>query len=408
MIDFLLAWRNIWRNPRRTAVILVAVIIGVWSMISLAALMRGVIGGMVKNNIDTLTGHIQIHERNYPDDPIVDYRIQQPDTVIQNFKKHLPEGSIWTQRIRLNAVAANARHSTGIIMVGIEPEKEANISFIGTSVKPGRFLNPDDTSGIIIGKALADQLETRIGKKLILMSLDSTGEIASRAFRIVGIFQAEMEATEKSYVFINISTAQKMLKLDNSISEISIKLPEYEMSTATAAQLQLLFQESELKVRSWQEILPLITSLLKLYDLFIFIWFLVTFIAMAFGIVNTTLMSVFERMREFGLLKALGMKPGRIIKSILTESSLILLLGMVIGTFLGLLTNWALSFEGIDLSALAEGVEYAGMARIIYPVVMVKDIINANLVVLCLGLLVSLYPAVKAARFTPVEALTHV
>jgi ABC-type antimicrobial peptide transport system permease subunit len=147
--------------------------------------------------------------------------------------------------------------------------------------------------------------------------------------------------------------------------------------------------------------------MLNLYDTFILIWFLVIFVAMGFGIVNTTLMSVFERMREFGLLKALGMRPGRIIRGILTESALILLLGIVIGNILGLLTNWGLSFGGIDLSRLAQGVEYAGMARIIYPIVLVKDILAANLVVLLLGVIVSLYPAVKAARFTPVEALTH-
>jgi putative ABC transport system permease protein len=119
------------------------------------------------------------------------------------------------------------------------------------------------------------------------------------------------------------------------------------------------------------------------------------------------LMAVFERMREFGLLKALGMRPLRIVKGILTESFLLLICGMVVGNLLGLLSCWILSFKGIDLSALAQGVEYAGMARVIFPVLWGKDIVSANLVVLGLGLLVSLYPAVKAARFTPVEAMRH-
>ena len=129
---------------------------------------------------------------------------------------------------------------------------------------------------------------------------------------------------------------------------------------------------------------------------------------MGFGIVNTTLMAVFERMREFGLLKALGMKPFWIIREVLTEAFLILLLGMAVGNILGFVSVLALSESGIDLSALAAGTEFAGMSRMLYPVIYAKDAITANLVVFVMGLLVCLYPAIKAARFTPVEALSQV
>jgi ABC-type antimicrobial peptide transport system permease subunit len=128
---------------------------------------------------------------------------------------------------------------------------------------------------------------------------------------------------------------------------------------------------------------------------------------MGFGIVNTTLMAVFERMREFGLLKALGLRPLRIVRSIMTESACILFIGMCCGTAAGIVSCWALSFSGIDLSALAEGTEYFGIQRVIYPLLLGEDIVSANTVVLVLGLMISLYPAVKAARFTAVEAMTH-
>jgi ABC-type lipoprotein release transport system permease subunit len=327
--------------------------------------------------------------------------------VISTIVKHLPKQSLWAPRVRVNAVTNNARNSAGVSLVGISPNKEASISFIGTSVTQGRYLLESDTSAIIIGRALANQFETRIGKKLILMSQDTTGEIASRAFRIVGLFQSEMEATEKRYAFVPLKTAQKMLKMNAAISEVAVLLPDAKLGEKTARQLQQHLISNQLTVRSWQQILPLVTAVLKLYDTFIFIWFLVIFVAMGFGIINTTLMSVFERMREFGLLKALGMRPVRIIKSILMESAMILLLGITIGNILGILCMWLLSFGGIDLSALAQGVEYAGMARIIFPVMLVEDIMGANFVVLILGLGVSLYPAIKAARFTPVEALAH-
>ncbi len=406
-MDLLMAWRNIWRNPRRTLVILTAVVIGVWSMIFMGALMRGTIAGMVKNNIDTLTGHIQIHHRSYPDDPVVDYRIARPQALDEALLRHLPAQSRWSRRVRVNAVANNARHSTGVTLVGIDPSKEAPVSFIGTSVTRGSYLQDDDRSGILVGSALMEQFETRIGRKLILMSQDTKGEIASRAFRIKGVFQAEMETTEKQFVFVNRAAAQKMLKMDESISEVAVVLPDYETADQVAQNLGSKLAAEDLQVRSWRQILSMITAMLKLYDTFIFIWFLVVFVAMGFGIVNTTLMAVFERMREFGLLKALGMHPARIIKGILTESGLILVCGMLCGNLLGLLTCRLLAFKGIDLSALAEGVAYAGMSRIIYPQILIKDIVSANGVVLILGLLVSLYPAIKAARFTPVEAMAH-
>jgi ABC-type antimicrobial peptide transport system permease subunit len=161
------------------------------------------------------------------------------------------------------------------------------------------------------------------------------------------------------------------------------------------------------EVHTWRELLPMSTAILEMYDWFIFLWFLVIFIAMGFGIVNTTLMAVFERIREFGLFKALGMKPWWIVREVLTESFYLLILGMCIGNGLGLLTVFALSGSGIDLSALAAGLEYVGMSRVIYPAIQIKDILTANVVVFVLGLLVSAYPAIKAARFTPVEALAY-
>jgi len=402
-----IAWRNIWRNPRRTGVILIAVIIGVWSMIFMGALMRGILAGMIHNGINTLTGHIQIHQTSYPNDPSIEHRIADPAGVEDILARRLPEGSQWTQRVRVNAVVNNARHNKGATMVGIDPEKEARMSFIGTAVTQGRYLKPGEANAVLVGRALAEQFETGLGRKLIVMSQDAEGRIASRAFRIRGIFQAEMEATEKSYIFVNLQAAQKMLKMGQAVSEIAILLPDPNQAGEAVGMLKKELAGRDLAVRSWMEALPLLQAYLKMYDSFILIWFVVVFVAMGFGILNTTLMAVFERMREFGLLKALGMRPSRIVTGILTEALFILAMGLVVGNLLGLASCWALSFHGIDLSALAKGVEYAGMSRLIFPVIWVKDVVSANLVVLLLGLLVCLYPAVKAARFTPVEAMVH-
>ena len=402
-----LAWRNIWRNPRRTTVILAAVIIGVWSMIFLGALMRGIAVGMVKNGIATLTGHIQIHHKGYRDDPAIENSITNRQVVKKALSQSLPPLAQRTRRVRVNAIANNARHSSGVTMVGIDPRAEAKVSFIGSAISRGRYLAQDDSNGILVGKALLEKFETKIGRKLVLMSQDKKQEIASRAFRIVGVFRAEMESTEKQFVFVTRSAAQKMLKLGNGISEIAILLPHGYENLDVYEKLKAALPSDQFEIHSWRELLPFQTAYLRILDGFMWFWFLVVFVAMGFGIVNTTLMAVFERMREFGLMKALGMKPWWILREVLVESFLLLICGLIVGNCLGFLSIYALSGSGIDLSALAAGAEYAGMSRIIYPAIAIKDVLAANLTVLLLGLLVSLYPAIKASRFTPVQALAH-
>jgi ABC-type lipoprotein release transport system permease subunit len=406
-MDVRIAWRNIWRNPRRTAVILTAVVIGVWSMVFLGALMRGNLEGMIRNGIDTLTGHVQIHKSGYTDDPSIAHSIDDPSAITKLLEEQLPPGSRWSARVRVNAVASNARHNGGVTLVGIDPVDEARISFIGSAVGRGRYLEGEDPHAILVGAALAEQFETGLGKKLILMSQPRDGGVASRAFRIRGIFRAEMESTEKNFVFVTRQAAREMLGMGSAVSEIAVLLPGNEMARTAAKVLESRFSGRDLAVRTWQDALPLLRAYLDMYDTFILIWFLVVFVAMGFGILNTTLMAVFERMREFGLLKALGMRPGRIVKGILTEAFFILAFGLAIGNLLGLASCWALSFHGLDLSGLAQGVEYAGMPRVIYPVPAWQDLAGANLTVLLLGLLVCLYPALKAARFTPVAAMAH-
>ena len=404
---FQLAWRNIWRNTRRTVIILTAVVIGVWSMVMLGSLMRGIAVGMIHNGISTLTGHIQIHHRGYRNDPAIENSISDPSIVKKALSEILPTDAAWTARVRVNAVASNARHSNGVTLVGIDPSAEAKVSFIGTAITQGRYLKEDDRNGIVIGEALMKKFDAKLGRKLVLMSQDTRGEIGSRSFRIQGIFKAEMEATEQQFVFVTKTASRKLLRLGEAISEISILLPGKPDHPEVIDLLKATLPADQFEVSSWRELLPFQTAYLNILDGFMWIWYLVVFVAMGFGIVNTMLMAVFERMREFGLLKALGMKPWWILRQVLTESALLLIIGMIIGNILAIVCIFILAPSGIDLSALAAGAEYAGMTRVIYPATAIRDILTSNLIVFFLGLLVSAYPAIKAARFTPVEALTH-
>ena len=286
-----LAWRNIWRNPRRTCVILAAVGIGVWSNLSLGALSRGMVNDMLRHGIATLTGHIQVHAAGYRDDPAIEHRLKSPSTVEEVLNRVLPEGARWASRVRVTAVAANARHSNGVILVGIDPAAEAKISFIGQSVHEGRYLLKDDPNAIVVGRALTDKLETRLGHRLVLMSQSIDGQIASASFRIVGVYRAEMQATEEQYVFVTKPAAQRMLGLGDDVSEYAILLPDAEGVTATARRLSTGLPPGG-EVQTWRELLPLLDAYVSIFDGFMLMWYVVVFIAMAFGLVNTTLMAV--------------------------------------------------------------------------------------------------------------------
>jgi ABC-type lipoprotein release transport system permease subunit len=404
-MDAALAWRNIWRNPRRTLILLTAVGIGVWSMIVLTAFMRGMVADLIENGIATLTGDVKIYANGYRSDPALENRIREPEALLSGLREILPPGAKIAARLRVPAVCQNARHSAGVSLVGIDPEMEAGVSFIGGGVSAGRMLHPTDSGGILVGRALLDEFETRVGNKLIVTSENDKNEIASRAFRIRGVYRAKLEQTEKRFVFVSRKAAQEMLGIGDGISEISVVLKDHERAEAVAAAVADALAPDLYSVEPWQELRPMLKAYIGVFDGFIVLWYLVVFAAMAFGIINTTLMAVFERMREFGLLKALGMRPLRILRSVLTESGLILGIGVSLGSGLALLFVLVLGRFGLDLSAFAAGFEYAGMSSVIRPAIALGDVVFANMVVIGLGLLVSAYPAVRAARIPPVEAM---
>lgn len=405
-----LAWRNIWRNPRRTLVVLAAIVIGIWSMIVLGALMRGMETGMVANGIRTLTGNIKIQHRDFRQDPVIDNSIRSIHLIEKAISPILPEAAAWSPRIRLAAVAANARHTKGVTLVGIDPEKEKRVSFIGEAVVRGRYLTSQDANRILIGRALADDMQTRVGKKIIITTRDADGQLASKAFRITGIFQSEMQATEKTFVFVPLPVMDAFLKMDGRLSEVSVTLPDPLTGTPAESDLALAIADGLLhlpvSVDTWDSLLPMLRAYLELSNQFILIWFLVTFVAMGFGIVNTTLMAVFERIREFGLLKALGVRPMGILSGVLCETAILLVIGLIAGNLFGTATTLLLR-DGINLSRFASGTEMWGLSRMIFPDVQAGDVVMANLVVFVLGVTVSLYPAIKACRITPIEALAH-
>ena len=399
----LLAWRNLWRHPGRTGAILFALALGVWSMVGIAGLTRGMLEQQLERAIANLTGHAQIHAPGYRDDPVVAHSMPAPGPELRAALNG-PGVAAWAARVRVPAVIASERESAAVTLVGVDPARERGLSFIADAVAEGRYLEAPDDAGLLIGRELAQRLETRLGWRVVLMTQGADDELAERGFRVVGIFETEPEAMETGYVFTGRAVAQDMLGLGSAISEIALVAPARDRVEPLLGRLRAA--APGLEVQPWTEIEPLLVLTEEVSNVILVIWYVIVFAAMSFGLVNTLLMAVFERTREFGLFQALGMRPGQIMGQVLGESLILLAIGLALGNAAAALTLAWLD-DGLDLSAFAEGFEMVGYSPVLYPAVEAGDVLAANVLVFALGLAASLYPAWRAARHVPVRALAR-
>jgi ABC-type lipoprotein release transport system permease subunit len=400
-----LAWRNLWRNHRRTLIMLAAVIVGAWAMIFMTALMRGMVDDMVKDGIKTLPGHVQVHHPAYQADPSVANSIAEPSGELL-VALGQPEVVAWASRIKVPAVVSSERNTRGVVLVGIDPERERDLSFVAGDMADGRFLESPEDEGLVVGRKLLERLETDAGKRVVVMSQDRENEIADRGFRVVGVYDSRLQAQEEGFVFAGRATVQRLLHMDDQVSEIAVLGTDYRNVDGLRDRVAAAAGPN-VAVEAWPVLEPYLGSMLPMMDGFVFVWIVVVFLALAFGLVNTLVMAVFERVREIGLMLALGMTPGSIRAQIITESTILLALGLLIGNLLAWLTVKPLE-KGIDLSIVGEGMEYFGAAAVLYPAFRWEDVILANVIVLVLGFFASLSPAIRASRYEPVEAITKV
>ncbi len=404
-ITAMLAWRNLWRNHRRTIVMVSAITIAVWAMIFMTALMRGMVNDMIRDGIRALPGHVQVHHPEFRDDPSILNLIPASDSSLTGtFLQAGLEG--WSSRVRVPAIISSERESRGVTLVGIDPLLERTLDAVGNDIAEGRYLEDVSDGGVVIGRKLADRLDTEVGKRVVIMSQDPDNDIADRGYRVVGLFQANLEQQEEAFVFAGKATVQKMLGIEDRVTEVVVVAEDFR-HLEELTDLVVTLAGDDVEVLPWQELDKYLGTMLKVMDGFVLIWLIVIFLALSFGLVNTLVMAVFERVREIGLMLALGMRPSNILSQIIVESGLLLVIGLALGNVLAYASIVPLR-DGIDVSGVAEGMEMFGYASVLYPAQELRDTIMANVVVLVLGFLASLSPAWRASRYDPIEAITKV
>lgn len=396
------AWRNIWRNKGRSNVIISAIALGIFAGVFIWAFYSGMIEQRVQSAILTESSHIQIHHENYLTDPDANYIVQRSDS-ISKLISSLPEVKAVSRRIIVNAMVTSAETGAGIRVVAIDPYEEAEVTNISNKLIEGTYLDGKRTP-IVIGNKLAQKLSAGVRSKLVitLQSMDST--ITQGLFRVSGIYKTSNTQYDESNVFIRRTDLINLLKTDTSAShEIAVLLTSNTLLDQGVSNIKKLVPGKDIK--TWRQLMPEVTLIEENMDTYMYFFMIIILGALIFGIINTMLMAVLERMKELGMLMAVGMNRLKIFKMIVLETAML----SVTGGFIGILAANAVIFllykKGIDLSFFAEGIERLGYESIVYPVPDLSMAIKVGLMVLFTGILAAIYPALKAIRLKPAEAL---
>jgi len=408
-ILFQLGWRNLWRNKRRSLVVISSIAIGIFAMILSMGIMNGMNNQMVENTIKTSLGHIAIHQKGFQDDMKLDYHFTPNRKMIEVIEKdhrilaHAP-------RIKLQGMVRSSESSRGVMIVGIDPEKEKSVSnLVDYTLKDeGRFLERGDENAILISQSTADKLNLLVGDKLVVMFQDKEDEIVGIGLEIVGLFQSPIESFDKYVVFTTISTLKETTGLSENISEITLVLKDKDRVDGVKKTLREKINDGNLEILSWKDMAPNLVSAVRLFDTIMYIFFMIVFITVVFSVANTLIMAIMERFHEIGVMKCIGTRPSWIFNIVLFEALNLGFVGLFAGIIIGVPVNELLGFTGIDLSFYAESMRMFGTGSVIYPSIKPLDIIVATGIVLATTIIAAIYPAIKAARIKPLEALHYV
>jgi ABC-type lipoprotein release transport system permease subunit len=404
----LLAWRNLWRNWRRTAIALAAIVLGLTLLIFFDALIRGSDEAIFGNAVRLYGGNLQVHAPGYRDKaarlPLLP--LANPDAVIQVVRAQ-PAVRAVSARINTAGVISKRDASLGVSIIAIDPAVEAPLSLQAQSISQGRFLSPDDRDAVVIGQGMADRLKVAVGDSVSLLGRRKNEALRQHSMSVVGIYNLGMPEIERSLVFMPLSDAQVLYNLRGESTEAVVFLNAVGGEEQLMAALQQQLPGYE--VDTWQTLRPEITETLKTKLAFTTFAGVVVIGIAAIGILNLMLMAAFERTREMGVLAALGMRGWQIMGLFLLEGALIGLVGALIGCAVGGLLVAVMSQVGIDLSyASGMGEVMALMGSRLYPTLSVGSLISRGALVVVITALASLWPAWQASRTEPALALHHV
>lgn len=397
-----IAWRNIWRNKLRSGVVITSIVLGIWAGLFVIALSAGLNEQRKVSVIENSISHVQYHHPEFLKDRNAKYVIDDIESVEASIQKDSTVLN-YTKRSLVNGMASSARGGNGVVISGIDPEMEARVTTIGEKVVDGAFLSDEGRFPVYIGQALAEKMNVHVRSKIVLTFQDSESEIVAGAFRVAGIYKTVSKKYDEMNVFVRLSDLEKLLHTDNGVNEVAVLLHDFEVIPPFVERQRSSYPE--LKIEPWDEISPELGYADEMMEIFLYLFLGILLAALSFGIVNTMLMAVLERKRELGMLMSVGMNKARIFAMITFETIAIALAGGPLGILMAWLTIVYFQSAGLDLSFYAQGLEEFGIDPIVYPYLEFQYYWSLAIMVIIMAILASIYPARKALKMNPAQAV---
>lgn len=401
-----MAWRGVWRNRRRTAITIAALVISAASFIWMYAFFKGFSVKLVDDTISGGIGHVQVHADGFNKNPTTDKFIADPKH-IENEIANIPELEAYSLRVKFSGIAQTPYNAIGCSVLGIDPALEKEVSIFDECIVEGEwFAEGEDAYGVIIGYKMAENMEAELGDLVAIIAQDIDGDISAEAFELVGIIRTGNPEIDNAQALLPISEAQRIIGYDEQISEIVLVAEGPKAVDPLKAAVLDIVPEEGYEVLTWYEVSRMAYEYYNI-TLGAFVFIMLLFIVLAsFGVMNTVLNSILERVKEFGLLKALGVRPRQIFILILLEGFALSLLGLVLGIAAGWLITFPFTLTGINVSFWSEGMGLMGSLNPTIPMILdFGAYLFAAIIVVTTGLLSAVYPAFKAARIRPVIAM---
>lgn len=397
-----IAWRNVWRNKLRSSMVILSIVLGIWAGLFLMAMTLGLNEQRMSGAVDTYLSHLQIHNPKFKEDNNIKFVIEDKEQVVKALQEE-KQVKAYAERAIVTGMINNAKGSRGVQLLGIDSEEEKQLTTISTLLVDGTYFTKFKKNPAVIGKKLADRLNLKIKSKIVVSFQDMNGELTSELFRVEGIFKTNNSMFDEGTVFVKIKDLDKVASLHGQIHEIAVLGNSIKDTDKLKAYLASKIKKS--KVETWAEISPELGYAQEMMGSFIFIFMGIVLMALAFSIINTMLMAVLERKKELGMLMAVGMNKKRLFSMISIETVFIVLIATPIGMTLALLTINYFSIHGIDLSAVASGLESLGIGSRIYTYLPQDKYIQITIMTLIVAFVASIFPARRALKLQPAEAI---
>lgn len=399
-----LAWKNIWRNKKRSLIIILAISFGLWGGLFSDAVMMGSVESMVETAISRNLSHIQIHKKDYDKDKDIRNFIPKGTDIAESIRR-MPGVEAVSGRTLIYGMAASPASSFGVLINGINPEDAVRVTDIHEQITEGDYFGSTRRNQIVIGRKLAERLNLSLHGKVVLSFQDLEGNITYIACRVTGLYKTNSTQFDEANVFVLQSDLFRILGSEPIVHEIAVRVTNTEKLDAVVAGIKNKFPD--LVTERWDEIAPELAYLNDTTMIYSYFFVGIILFALLFGIMNTMLMSVVDRVRELGMLMAIGMKKGRVFMMILFETIMLSLTGGVAGTVVSVATIAYYNHSGIDLSAIATSLESFGMSTMLYPFLPAAMYIILTVMILFTANIAALMPAWKAVHLIPSEAIRN-